>query len=108
VASVLRKGITIMTTLKLFRSAYYVKAPTNRSAEIVPNSINRTLQIAPISMDRTLQILQLNVRKTDMVQQSLLNDESLKDFSVLAISKPYSWRNKDIVVVTPMQYLSQT
>jgi hypothetical protein len=42
-------------------------------------------------MDRTLQILQLNVRKIDIVQQSLLNDESLKDFTVLAISEPHSW-----------------
>jgi hypothetical protein len=108
VANVLRKGITTTTVLKLFRSVYYVKAPTNRSAEIVPNGIDRTLQIAPISMDRTLQILQLNVRKTDMVQQSLLNDESLKDFSVLAISEPYSWRNKDTVVVTPMRHHNWT
>ena len=88
-ASVLRKGITITTALKLFRSAYYTKAPTNRSAEIVPNGIDRTLQTAPNSMDRTLQILQLNVRKMDMVQQSLLNNESLKDFNALAILKPY-------------------
>ena len=57
VASVLRKGITTMTALKLFRSAYYAKAPTNRSAETAPNG-----------MDRALQILQLNARKTDMVQ----------------------------------------
>jgi hypothetical protein len=79
VANVLRKGITTTTVLKLFRSVYYAKAPTNRSAEIAPNGI-----------DRTLQILQLNVRKMDIVQQSLLNDESLKDFSVLAISEPHS------------------
>jgi hypothetical protein len=76
---VLRKGITTTTALRLSRSVYYARGPMSRSAEIAPNS-----------MDRTLQILQLNVRKMDMVQQSLLNDESLKDFSVLAISEPYS------------------
>ena len=79
VVNVLRKGITTATVLKLFRSVYYVRGPMNRSAEIAPDV-----------MDKTLQILQLNVRKMDMVQQSLLNDESLKDFSVLAISEPYS------------------
>jgi hypothetical protein len=80
VANVLRKGITTTTALKLFKSVYYAKAPTNRSAETAPND-----------MDRTLQILQLNVKKMDMVQQSLLNDESLKDFSALVISEPHSW-----------------
>jgi hypothetical protein len=54
VANVLKKGITITTVLKLFRSVYYAKAPTNRSAKIVPSSIDRTLQITPNSMDRTL------------------------------------------------------
>jgi hypothetical protein len=57
VANVLRKGITITTALKLFRSVYYAKASTNRSAETALSDI-----------DRTLQILQLNVRKMDIVQ----------------------------------------
>jgi hypothetical protein len=38
----------------------------------------------------TLQILQLNVHKRSEVQQSLLNDEGLKDYTVLAISEPYA------------------
>ena len=98
-ANVLRKGITITTALKLFRSAYYAKATTNRSAETAPNSI-----------DRTLQILQLNVRKMDMVQQSLLNDKSLKDFSVLVILEPYLWRDKEsnTIVITPMRHHNWT
>jgi hypothetical protein len=99
VAGVLRKGITTMTALKLFTSAYYAKAPTNRSAETAPNG-----------MDRTLQILQYNVRKMDMVQQSLLNDESLKDFSALAISEPYLWRDKEsnAIVITPIRHQNWT
>jgi hypothetical protein len=46
----------------------------------------------------------------DMVQQSLLNDESLKDFSVLAISEPYSWRDKEshAIVTTPIQHHNWT
>jgi exonuclease III len=61
-------------------------------------------------MDRTFQILQLNVRKRDMVQQSLLNDESLKDFSALAISEPYFWKNEEnnAIVVTPVQHHNWT
>ena len=41
-----------------------------------------------------------------MVQLSLLNDDSLKDFSVLAISEPYSWRSKEnnSTVVIPVQH----
>jgi hypothetical protein len=39
---------------------------------------------------RTLKILQLNVRKRREVQQSLLNDEELKDYAVLAVSEPYA------------------
>ena len=79
VANVLRKGITIVTALKLFRSTPFAKAPTNHSAETAPaNNINK------------FQILQLNIRKKDMVQHSLLNDENLKDISILAISEPHS------------------
>jgi exonuclease III len=99
VASVLRKGITTTTALKLFRCAYYAKAPTNRSAETTPNG-----------MDRALQILQFNVRKSDIVQQSLLNEESLKDFSALVISEPYSWRDREsnAIVATPIEHHNWT
>ena len=45
-----------------------------------------------------------------MVQLSLLNDDSLKDFSVLAISEPYSWRSKEnnSTVVIPVQHHNWT
>ena len=61
-------------------------------------------------MSRTFQILQLNVGKQEMVQLSLLNDDSLKDFSVLAISEPYSWRSKEnnSTVVIPVQHYNWT
>ena len=61
-------------------------------------------------MSRTFQILQLNVGKQEMVQLSLLNDDSLKDFSVLAISEPYSWRSKEnnSTVVIPVQHHNWT
>ena len=46
------------------------------------------------------QLLQLNVMKKDIALLSLLNDESLKDFSILAITEPNSWRNKGKTIVT--------
>jgi hypothetical protein len=40
-----------------------------------------------------------------MVQLSLLNDANLAEFSVLAVSEPYSWRNdKDNSVVIPVRH----
>ena len=59
-------------------------------------------------MSRTFQILQLNVGKREMVQLSLLNDDNLKDFSVLAISEPYSWRADNGTVVIPIQHHNWT
>ena len=55
-------------------------------------------------MTKVFQILQLNVGKRDMVQQSLLNDESLKDFCVLVVSEPYSWRDGETLVVAPIRH----
>ena len=45
-----------------------------------------------------------------MVQQSLLNDESLKDFSALAILEPYLWRDKESneIVITPIRHHNWT
>jgi hypothetical protein len=86
VLSVQRKVITTKTvSIMLFLSVYLVEAHTNRS-------VAAAMFYTHVLMSRTFQLLQLNVGKRDMVQLSLLNDDSLKDFSVLAISEPYSWR----------------
>jgi Reverse transcriptase (RNA-dependent DNA polymerase)/Endonuclease-reverse transcriptase len=50
-------------------------------------------------MNKTLQILQLNVHKQKETHQSVMNDETLKDFAVLAIQEPYA-RNIDNSLVT--------
>ena len=52
-------------------------------------------------MCSTLQILQLNVRKQSMVQQSLMNDEKLRDFGVLAITEPHVRKQGDTLVIVP-------
>jgi hypothetical protein len=50
-----------------------------------------------------LHILHLNVGKRKQVQQSLLNDETLKDFDALAIVEPYIYRHPHTSkpIVTP-------
>lgn len=57
---------------------------------------------------KTLKILQLNVRKRREVQQSLLNDEGLKDFAVLAISEPYARLIEGSVTTVPMSHHNWT
>ncbi|PHH88289.1 hypothetical protein CDD83_7719 [Cordyceps sp. RAO-2017] len=59
-------------------------------------------------MHKTLSILQLNVRKRDPVQQSLMNDEDLKDYGVLAVSEPYARMIDGKVVTSPMMHSNWT
>ena len=59
-------------------------------------------------MNKTLQILQLNVRKQEEVQLSLMNDERLRNFGVLAISEPYARVTDGTVVTVPMGHSNWT
>ncbi|KAJ6437086.1 reverse transcriptase [Purpureocillium lavendulum] len=59
-------------------------------------------------MSKTLSILQLNVRKREPVQQSLMNDDALKDFGVLAVSEPYARLVDGRVVTSPMWHNNWT
>jgi hypothetical protein len=38
----------------------------------------------------------------DTTQHSLLNDQKLKDISILAIVEPHSWRKGETLTVAPM------
>ncbi|EAQ85614.1 predicted protein [Chaetomium globosum CBS 148.51] len=75
-------------------------AKSRKDAEGVRNRVTTTR--------RTLKILQLNVRKRREVQQSLLNDEGLKDFAVLAISEPYARLIEGSVTTVPMSHHNWT
>lgn len=46
-------------------------------------------------MNRGFKVLQANLRKMSGTQHSLMNDESLRDVSLLLISEPYLFRNPD-------------
>lgn len=59
-------------------------------------------------MHSTFQILQLNVGKRREVQQSLLNDETLRGYGVLAISEPYARMRDDTVVTVPAWHSNWT
>lgn len=43
-----------------------------------------------------------------MVQQSLMNDEELRDFGVLAITEPHIWKQGDTLVIVPMEHSNWT
>ncbi|KJZ69210.1 hypothetical protein HIM_11410 [Hirsutella minnesotensis 3608] len=53
-------------------------------------------------------ILQLNVRKREPVQQSLMNDEDLRDYGVLAVSEPHARKIDGKVVTSPMMHSNWT
>lgn len=61
-----------------------------------------------LTMSRTLRMLQLNARKQQMVQHSLMNDAQLRDFSVLAISEPYSRTINNTAVTVPTGHANWT
>ena len=59
-------------------------------------------------MSSTLQILQLNVRKQSMVQQSLMNDEQLRGYGILAITEPYVWKQENELITVPNGHANWT
>jgi hypothetical protein len=61
-----------------------------------------------LRMHSTLQVLQVNVRKQDTVQHSLMNDDQLKDFAVLAISEPYAWTTDNTTRIVPIGHPNWT
>jgi hypothetical protein len=57
-------------------------------------------------MLESLQVLQMNVRKQQMTQQSLINDEQLQSYSVLAIQEPNVWRQNENKIRLPAAHPS--
>ena len=53
-------------------------------------------------MSSTFRMIQLNVRKQGEVHDSLMNDEEIKDATVLAIQEPQAHRVKGRLLTTPM------
>jgi hypothetical protein len=101
VPNVPRKAITIGIVLKKCLSVYRAADHTSHLAGIAGYS---TLG----DMSSTLQILQLNVRKQSTVQQSLMNDEELRHFGILAITEPHVWKQGNTLVIVPMGHSNWT
>src|SRR5690349_17089782 len=101
VPNVPRKATIIGTASKKCLGAYRAADHTSHLVGIAGHS-------TPSDMSRTLQILQLNVRKQSMVQQSLVNDEQLRDFGVLAITEPHVWKQGDTLAIVPMGHSNWT
>ena len=104
VANVLRMDITTETVLRLFPSIRYAGVSTNHLVEtaLAETTLAEIAQLPTYNVMNKFQILQLNVRKKVEIQHSLLNNEDLKEFSILAISELHSQRNRETVIVAPM------
>jgi hypothetical protein len=55
-------------------------------------------------MYKTLKIFQLNLRRQREVQQSVMNDDQLRDFGILALSEPYAFLLEDRVIIVPLAH----
>ena len=91
----------IETAWKKCRSVYRVADRTSHLAGTAGYS-------TPSDMSSTFRMLQLNVRKQSMVQQSLMNDEALQDFGVLAITEPHIWKRGDALITVPTAHSNWT
>ncbi|KJZ68744.1 hypothetical protein HIM_11864 [Hirsutella minnesotensis 3608] len=84
----------------------------NRNASCAADRTNRSAGTVVCGtstpMHKTLSILQLNVQKREPVQQSLMNDEDLKDYGVLAVSEPYARMIDGKVVTSPLVHKNWT
>uniref|UniRef100_A0A093ULR6 Retrovirus-related Pol polyprotein from type-1 retrotransposable element R1 n=1 Tax=Talaromyces marneffei PM1 TaxID=1077442 RepID=A0A093ULR6_TALMA len=64
---------------------------------------SKTVEYASYSlMYKSLRVLQLNVGKRDMIQQSLMNDNKIRDYGAIAISEPYARMIENTLVTSPM------
>jgi hypothetical protein len=67
------------------------------------NHLAKTVKYASCSlMHKLLRTLQLNIGKRDMIQQSLMNDDKVRDYRVIAISEPYARMIKDTMITSPI------
>ncbi|KAJ0126074.1 Uncharacterized protein HZ326_30821 [Fusarium oxysporum f. sp. albedinis] len=81
-------------SIRQSRHVLSVESPTKPSVETVVHEQHRV-------MNTKLQTFQLNVRKNDAVQLSIMNDQDLQQYAVLAIAEPYAQTIDGLVVTAP-------
>lgn len=96
-----RQGEADPIVKRSYRSVLYAEDHMNRS-------VGTAECVTLLMMHKTFQILQLNLRKQRQVQHSLMNDQRLKDFGVIAISEPYTWTIDNTVATVPMGHQNWT
>ena len=84
-----------------YQNVHCVEVPTSHLAETA-----RYYTRSPMSS--TLKMLQLNTGKRREVQQSLLNDEELKDFAILAIAEPHAIMIDNKLITSPTGHRNWT
>ena len=89
------RDITTAPARLQFRNVFRVEDHMNRLAKtVVYASYNL--------MHKSLRVLQLNVGKRDTIQQSLMNDNEIRDYGVIAISEPYARMIENTMITSPM------
>jgi hypothetical protein len=101
VQSALKQVTVIASANRRYRSVYRAEDLTNRITETAGRSIL-------LLMYKTLKIFQLNLRKQREVQQSVMNDDQLQDFGILALSEPYAFLREDRVITVPLAHTHWT
>ena len=56
-------------------------------------------------MHSTLKMLSLNVGKQQAVQHSVMNDVTLRDFEVIALSEPSSFVKEGKIITVPLGHM---
>jgi hypothetical protein len=96
-----KQVIVIASVSRRHQSVYRVEDLTNRIAKTAGRSIL-------LLMCKTLKVFQLNLRKQREVQQSVMNDDQLQDFAILALSEPYAFLKEDRVITAPIAHVYWT
>lgn len=79
------------------------RSPDASTAEVRTNrSVVTAESSSPPPMHGTPKVFQLNVQKQRTVQHRVMNDSDLKNFSVLALSEPYSFQKDGEMVTVPL------
>src|SRR5437016_4681976 len=88
------KGMAIRTAEQQNPNAQPAKDHTKRMTGDAPPSLRSSPTSGPMTI-REFKVLQANLHKKREAQLSLMNDDTLANFSLLLISEPYTFSKDD-------------